>query len=63
MPDHEDPAQFSVPPDLVEKLTELSVILGEAPGDIVIAAVDHFTVLPRERQKAALVATARRRRR
>ncbi len=62
MVERENTTQVSLPADLVEKVSELSQILGEAPGDIVIAAVDHFTILPRERQKAVLTAAGMRRR-
>jgi hypothetical protein len=63
MPDLDNAGEFSLPADLVAKLAELSRSLGESSEDIVVAAVDHFTILPVERQKAVLKAAGMRRRR
>jgi hypothetical protein len=53
---------LNLPPDLVEKLRELSEQLAELPSEIVIAAVDHFTRIDPERQKAIMIGTSKRRR-
>ncbi len=52
----------NLPPDLAEKLRELSEQLGEPPNEIIVAAVDHFTRIDPERQKAIMMGTSRRRR-
>jgi hypothetical protein len=53
---------FHLPDDLAEQVAELADRYGEAPRDIVIAAVDHFTRIPEERRKAVLRGTSIRRR-
>jgi hypothetical protein len=53
---------FQLPEDLLDKVNEISVRLGESARVIVIAAVDHFTRISEEQRKASLRATAIRRR-
>ncbi|MCA1959912.1 MAG: hypothetical protein LDL33_03870 [Desulfomonile sp.] len=55
------PDRFILPDDLSTKVAELAQTLGVSPREIVIAAMDNFTRIPTERQKAILVANARRR--
>jgi len=56
------PDRFLLPDDLVDKVAELARSLAVSPREIVVAAVDNFTRIPTERQKAILVANSRRRR-
>lgn len=56
------PERYVLPDDLVAKVTELARVLAASPYEIVVAAVDNFTRIPAERQKAILVANSRRRR-
>jgi len=58
----ENPA-IAMPRDIEEKLEVLSTLLGEPPREIVIAAVEHFTRIPEQQQKAIMKGTALRRRR
>ncbi len=58
----DDPENLNLPFDVLEKLQELSEKLGEPPTEIIIAAVDHFTRLDSQRQKAIMIGTSRRRR-
>jgi hypothetical protein len=53
---------FQLPEDLLQKVQELSLRLGESSRAIVIAAVDHFVRIPEEQRKASLRATSMRRR-
>ena len=53
---------FQLPDDLVEKLADLSESLGETEENMVIAAVEHFTMVDSERRKAIVMGAARRRR-
>jgi hypothetical protein len=53
---------FQLPEDLLHKVKELAERLGESGGNIVIAAVDHFTRISEEQRKASLRATSIRRR-
>ncbi len=62
MAEVETPEPLVLPDDLVDKVAELAQTLAASPREIVIAAVDNFTRIPAERQKAILVANARRRR-
>lgn len=57
----ETPDRFVLPDDLVEKVDQLAHTLAVSPAEIVVAAVDNFTRIPAERQKAVIVANARRR--
>jgi len=61
MTEPEMPDRFILPDDLQAKVAELAQALAASPREIVIAAVDNFTRIPAERQKAILVANARRR--
>ncbi len=54
---------FEIPEDLQDALTELARSLGETASDIVIASVDHFLKLPKDRQRAVMKAVTMRRRR
>ena len=54
---------LQMPPDIEEKLEKLSALLGEPPREIVIAAVEHFTRIPEQQQKAFMKGTSLRRRR
>lgn len=63
MPDDLDKTDvFQLPEDLLRKVQELSLRLGESSRTIVIAAVDHFIRIPEEQRKASLRATSIRRR-
>jgi hypothetical protein len=63
MPDDLDKTDvFQLPEDLLHKVQELSLRLGESSRAIVIAAVDHFIRIPEEQRKASLRATSIRRR-
>lgn len=60
--DLDKPDVFELPEDLLDKVQELSLRLGESSRVIVIAAVDHFVRIPDEQRKASLRATSMRRR-
>ncbi len=58
-----DPLEtLNLPHDVLEKLQELSDKLGEPPTEIIVAALDHFTRLDSQRQKAIMIGTSIRRR-
>lgn len=60
--DLDKPDVFQLPEDLLDKVQELALRLGESSRAIVIAAVDHFVRIPEEQRKASLRATSMRRR-
>lgn len=62
MDQSKEPMLVEIPEDLGARLDELQSTLGEQRSDIVIAAVEHFTRLPEQRQKAVMMGVARRRR-
>jgi hypothetical protein len=57
-----DETSVSLPSGLWAKILELASSLGQSPEEIVVAAADHFTILPPERQKAIIIGSSRRRR-
>lgn len=56
------PDAVYLPDDLVDEVNKLAQRLGESPGFIVIAAVEHFTRIPEEQRKAVVHGTSIRRR-
>jgi len=52
----------NLPDDLMEQIGELAGRLGESPGFIILAAVDHFFRISEEQRKAVIKGTSLRRR-
>lgn len=53
---------FTFPGDLVKELERIATELGESPDNVAIAALEHFTRIPKEQRKASMRATSIRRR-
>jgi hypothetical protein len=53
---------FHLTDELAQMLEAMSAELSEAPRDVLIAAIEHFSKIPEQQRKAAMKAAARRRR-
>lgn len=53
---------MDLPEDLIIKVREIADSLGEAPREVIIAAVEHFTRIPEQQRRAVMKGVSIRRR-